>query len=937
MFLELHVSGMRREDLSWILCKHPDRTFELKMGCGRVVRGQWVLDSSENDDQAAYKLMVDTTHENNGVAFLQEMRKRNKSFYVNVCQSAVSPFTIVCIRDSLKNALKGNHGPEARARDKPLACSAILGPWAVPLPMMTQFLDALGLQVTPQSDDVSGVGKNKCSANVVRIASTTPITVTHFLQKLYVGATLLTHKQHVGDRWEWQQKLDALAQYTVQWQDCLAKLPPWAKRLISATQLTQDQLHSQKVAKSGSNLGLHERRHAWILDTLRATFPDGMVSAGQVKTVVDYGCANGQLSKLLLKTWSKSEMRLFASDVTREEAAARTWRQPALSNATFVRANLLYPARLLELLLENPDIVQIDALVLTEVIEHLEPKGREDLVHVIVDTLRPRHVLITTPNRAYNVHIPVLCGNGWRHHDHRIEYDQDEWEREVVAPFRAAGYTYTPANPWASEAGVPALSPSFCGHFVLDSDESGIRDTWREAHRRLRDTIFGKLKIIGMDKSTVVSPSTLAAGVMTPEFVTSADFVFYRAPTLAPVEHHAGEPDFLEHPLGAYDYYRQRGIQALWAEHKYMGSRAHMLIFANPAAAARANWHKPLLTILSRSGREFFSCSKAPNAAGVSLPGGSALPDVPPAWQPFLQARLEEQGLDFAMLDAEILPWSLKADRLIDQEFRQPGECALASRRYLFGDDSDKTQRAQLFLDTLACYTQEVKSHADVQARVFNVIACGHIDDEHGYTNVRYGDTLVSHERYALIDALCQGGDSVGLLPVQRMFVDLNDPASQDACTRAWLTYTALPGPGSEGQGGEGMVFKTHPTLSELCRPVGDTVPSRQAGTKSLSEKHGETSAKLTTQANAALVQPALKARGRDYLRLIYGIDYLMPECFAVVKHRRVALKRLLALKQTQLGRMILEAFLACNALECARCQAAFCGEGHCCVVDATL
>lgn len=914
MFLELHVSGMRREDLGWILCKHPERTFELKMGSGRVVRGQWAPTDDSDGDKAVYRLTVDTTHENNGLAFLQEMRKRNKSFYVNVCQSAVSPFTIVCIRDSLKNALKGNHGPEAQARDKPLACSAMIGPWAVPLPTMTHFLEALGLQVVPRNDEPAGVEKNKSAANVVHIASTTPMTVTQFLQKLYVGATLLTHKQHVGDRWEWQQKLDALAQYTAGWRDCLDGLPAWAKRLISATELTPEQLTAQKSERNKS--GLHQARHAWIMDTLRAeVFSDGV----HEPVIIDYGCSRGTLSKLLLSTYAhirhgvsgqfvgEANLRLFAVDATREEAVTRTWRQPALAKATFVRANLLYPARLLELLLESTDIGHVDALILTEVIEHLEPRGRAALVHIIVDTLRPWHVLVTTPNRSYNVHIPNLCANGWRHHDHRIEYDQAEWEREVVAPFRAAGYTYHPANPWQS-AGE---APTFCAHFVLGEGETGEaeageaekgeadkseagktnqRDTWTEAHRELRDTIFKKLNIVGMDKAVTVRASTLAAGVMTPEFVTSADSVFYRAPTLAPVEHHVGEPSFLEHPLGAYEYYRGREIQALWAEHKYMGSRAHMLVFVDQQAADRAHWHKQLLTIISRSGRDFFSL------------GGCVIPDIPPAWLPFLQSRLASQGLDFAILDAEILPWSLKAGALIEQEFRQPGECALASRTYLFGADSDKTRRAQLFLDALECYTREGQS----QARVFNVIACGQIDDT-GYTNVQYGDAMVSQDRYALIDAMCEGGNSIGLLPVERMFVDLNDAASQEACTQAWLTYTALPKSG--GLGGEGMVFKTHPTLRELY-----------------SNKHG-----------TMLVQPALKVRGRDYLRLIYGIDYLMPECFEVVKHRRVAVKRLLALKQTQLGRMILEAFLAGNDLECARCQAAFCGEGHCCVVDATL
>jgi len=990
MFLELHVDALRREQLSWILCKHPQHTFELKLGGGRVVRGQWLeaptgveLDVTGG---AAYQLTVDMIQDDNGVAFLQEMRKRNKPFYVNACQSAVAPYTVVCMRHALKNALAGKHGPEASAYGATaVSCRAVFGPWTVPVPAIAQFMKALDLNVCvagavpptkpgavhePADTKMDDNDVLLSSASVVCVSSATDMTVTHFLQRLYVGATLLTHKQHVGDRWEWQQKLDSLALYTTGWQHLLAALPPWAQRLISHSQLTQEQLEDQKLDRQPRNeakASMHERRHEWIINTIVGLQPEPRISnPTPVLTIIDYGCSSGKLSRQLLTAFphggKASDLRLYAVDVTREEVATRIWRHRSLARATFVRSNLLYPVKLLEQLIHDSDQTrattnhqkpEIDVLVLTEVIEHLEPNGRAALVSIIADTLRPKCILVTTPNWAYNVHIPKLCANGFRHSDHRIEFDQADWQREVVTPICQAGYGYKPANLWPDKE----CEPSFCGQFTLLSDSlttsTAGTERWRKAHRHMLDTIFKPVTIPDMQEHVIVatrsdaakapaankarakiSSSTLAAGVMTPEFVTCADSVFFRAPTLAPVEHHVGEPDFLEHPLGAYDYYQKRGIKALWAEHKYMGSRAHMLVFVNQDAATRAAWPGGLLTIISRSGRDFFSPDGAFN------PG---LSTMPPAWQPCLQGRLAEQRLDFAILDAEILPWSVKAGKLIEQEFRQPGQCALVSRRRLFGAESDKTQRAQLFMDALACYTQEADGHADIRARVFNVIACGHVRGVSDkapigtpkFTNIRHGDELPAPERYALIDAMCRGGESVGILPVERMFVDLTDQASMRACTQAWLRYTSLPdksaslpddpvgvGKDREGRqapvgngtvgpdtvpdlGGEGMVFKTHPTLRE---------------------RH-----------NDALVQPALKVRGRDYLRLIYGIDYLMPECFAIVKHRRVAVKRLLALKQTLLGRMILNAFLSGDTLECMRCQAAFCGEGHCCTVDATL
>ena len=96
----------------------------------------------------------------------------------------------------------------------------------------------------------------------------------------------------------------------------------------------------------------------------------------------------------------------------------------------------------------------------------------------------------------------------------------------------------------------------------------------------------------------------------------------------------------------------------------------------------------------------------------------------------------------------------------------------------------------------------------------------------------------------------------------RRLAVDTSDPASVATATRWWEDLTAA--------GGEGMVVK----------PAANLIPRPREG----------------------LVQPGLKVRGREYLRLIYGPDYTEPGNLDRLRQRALSHKRSLALREYALG-----------------------------------
>jgi 3' terminal RNA ribose 2'-O-methyltransferase Hen1 len=104
-----------------------------------------------------------------------------------------------------------------------------------------------------------------------------------------------------------------------------------------------------------------------------------------------------------------------------------------------------------------------DAAALVEVIEHLDASRLIALERVLFEFARPRHVVITTPNREYNVLFPTLSAGKMRHNDHRFEWTRGEfaaWAEPVAAKF---GYEvrFAPIGPPDPTHGAPSQMAIF--------------------------------------------------------------------------------------------------------------------------------------------------------------------------------------------------------------------------------------------------------------------------------------------------------------------------------------------------------------------------------------------------------------------------------------------------------------------------------------------
>jgi protein phosphatase len=339
-------------------------------------------------------------------------------------------------------------------------------------------------------------------------------------------------------------------------------------------------------------------------------------------------------------------------------------------------------------------------------------------------------------------------------------------------------------------------------------------------------------------------------------FAIDPHWLLYLPPTMSPVAT-SSRDDLLEHPEQAFSAYATAGVTSVLCEEKHMGSRAVLLICrSEDDARARFGVSAGAGAAWTRTGRPFF--------AG---PAGEHLTDQVRAAAE-KAGLFDELGTSWLLLDAEILPWNVKAGSLLRDQYAAVGAAALAalpaaaaalgqaSTRDLpgIGDLLDRTQarlaNARAFTAAYARYCWATDELAGVRVAPFQLLATeGAVYAEQPHL-----------WHLTLADRLAAADPELFTL-TRRVEADTGDPASVAAATRWWEDLTAA--------GGEGMVVKPAANL---------------------------------TRGPSGLAQPGLKVRGREYLRIIYGPDYAEPANLARLRQRGLSHKRSLALREYALG-----------------------------------
>lgn len=327
----------------------------------------------------------------------------------------------------------------------------------------------------------------------------------------------------------------------------------------------------------------------------------------------------------------------------------------------------------------------------------------------------------------------------------------------------------------------------------------------------------------------------------------------YIPPTMSPAPDPSSLAEYLEHPREAFRYYRNKGINTMIAEKKHMGSRGILLLFKDREAGANYVGTPLLGIVYTRTGRAFFERELADKVI-EQLHGDLTQGEY-----------FTRHKTDFVLLDTEILPWNLKAKELISSQYAHVSEVALQDRQKLV----EKLALAKINGWNVEAWLAEFKMK-EKNAVVFRDVFQNYCWDTQGVQGIKIAPFhILAHQGKTYFEQphlwhmeQCNALSELSSLLVKTEFKIINDEMSEQEAIRWWEEMTE--------NGHEGFVVKPETFIAR-------------------NEK-------------GWLMQPAIKVRGRKYLHIIYGMDYLQPENLMRLKQRDVRRKQRHALMEFALG-----------------------------------
>lgn len=422
-------------------------------------------------------------------------------------------------------------------------------------------------------------------------------------------------------------------------------------------------------------------------------------------------------------------------------------------------------------------------------------------------------------------------------------------ERELVSVPAAKMY-YQPVKPLE-------LVEDHAARQIRDDESLDINDV---CGKRIVNTRLQRAMTIRAENASA------ALEVMS-RFAVNPQWLAYLPPTMSPSATSKLE-GYLEYPEEALNYFSDNGVMQVICEEKHMGSRAVVVVCKDEESAEkRFGVHNEGIGVCyTRTGRPFFQDADLQTQFLERIKSAA---DECGFW--------EEHNTSWMILDCELMPWSMKAQELLRKQYASTGSAAANAMAELNvqlsaaksrGLDtsvleqgfSQRKEQVHKYVEAYRRYCWNVESLKDIKLAPFHLLATesgAHADKNHLW-HIGALSKLVRAE-----------GEEVLMLTNNRV-VDLASSDEKIAACHWWENLTA--------EGGEGMVIK----------PL-DFVATGHKG----------------------FVQPAVKCRGKEYLRIIYGPEYDDPRYLERLRHRGLGHKRSLAWREFALGVEALERFVA--------------------------
>ena len=462
MIITLTLEQENATDLGYLLHKHPDRLQSTELPAGTA----WVCYPEATPQRCTAALIVEI----DPIGLVRANRRSGGrgndagalAQYVNDRPYAASSLLAGAIVKLFRTAMSGrcDARPELVASLLPLILEIPALPCRGGIDLARRIFEPLGWTIAAEPIALDPAMPEWGDSRYLSIRLSGQVRLADALNQLYVLLPVLDDAKHY---WVSTDEVDKLVRAGGGW---LATHPE--KELIARRYLRHrgsltkealarlaevDDLEPERVDDADAAPELPPDKESTLAEQRRGAVLAAVRASG-AKRVGDLGCGEGVLTADLLA--DRAIEHVVAADVSARslEIAARRLRLETMPDARRARISLIQSS----LTYRDARLAGLDAAVLMEVIEHVDPERLGALEATVFGAAAPATVIVTTPNAEYNVVFETLPAGSFRHRDHRFEWTRAEfasWSDRVAESY---GYRVrrVGVGPEHAEYGTPS-------------------------------------------------------------------------------------------------------------------------------------------------------------------------------------------------------------------------------------------------------------------------------------------------------------------------------------------------------------------------------------------------------------------------------------------------------------------------------------------------
>lgn len=478
MLLTITAEGENAAALSFLLHKHPDKLQQVELSVGAA----YIFYPECEKEKVTAALLLDI----DPIGMVRNAKNfAGKDFllgqYVNDRPYVASSFVSSAISKAFSSAMNGSCKEHPEFIDMPLALTAKIS--VLPAPrggelLIKRLFEPLGYTVEAERHLLDTQFSEWGYGKYFTLTLKNTLSLKDLLSHLYVLIPVLDNEKHYFIT---QNEVEKLLQKGKGWLEqhpereiivsrYLINLKSLVRSAFEVLQAAEDgiipdtdnEAEQDELTKIEDTAAAHtqlQKVKKERLHDIRLKLVTEKLKQSGAASVIDLGCGDGKLLRLLLK--EKQFTRIAGTDVSYSELEKSQdklhWNEmpeKQRERLSLFQSSLTY---------RDKRFSGFDAAAVVEVIEHLDPNRLPALEKSLFTYAKPQTIVLTTPNREYNVRYENLSAGKVRHSDHRFEWTRSEFEAWAERVARENNYTvaFFPVGEEEENIGAPSQMAVF--------------------------------------------------------------------------------------------------------------------------------------------------------------------------------------------------------------------------------------------------------------------------------------------------------------------------------------------------------------------------------------------------------------------------------------------------------------------------------------------